>query len=142
MFKNIVVPIDLAEQSSWRTAFPVAIELVKTLGGKLHIATVVRDIDALWKTQYSLLAYETLIGEAERRLATCVADNIPKELEPSVIIGYGSIYAEILRIAESVGADLIVMASHRPEMKDYLIGPNAAKVVRHAPCSVLVVRGA
>jgi nucleotide-binding universal stress UspA family protein len=35
---------------------------------------------------------------------------------------------------------MIVMASHRPELKDYLLGPNAARVVRHAECSVLVVR--
>jgi nucleotide-binding universal stress UspA family protein len=32
------------------------------------------------------------------------------------------------------------MGSHRPNMSDYLIGPNAARVVRHAPVSVLVVR--
>jgi nucleotide-binding universal stress UspA family protein len=35
---------------------------------------------------------------------------------------------------------VIVLASHRPELKDYLLGPNAARVVRHAKCSVLVVR--
>jgi nucleotide-binding universal stress UspA family protein len=55
-------------------------------------------------------------------------------------VGHGSIYAEILRASRDAGADLIVMASHRPEMKDYLIGANAARVVRHADCSVLVVR--
>ncbi len=32
------------------------------------------------------------------------------------------------------------IGSHRPELKDYLLGPNAARVVRHANCSVLVVR--
>jgi nucleotide-binding universal stress UspA family protein len=35
---------------------------------------------------------------------------------------------------------MIVMASHRPEMSDYLLGANAARVVRHAKISVLVVR--
>ena len=48
--------------------------------------------------------------------------------------------AAILDLAEKIGADLIVMASHRPELKDYLLGPNAARVVRHAECSVMVVR--
>jgi nucleotide-binding universal stress UspA family protein len=52
----------------------------------------------------------------------------------------GSIYSEILSVAREQQVDLIVMASHRPEMKDYLIGTNAARVVRHAACSVLVVR--
>jgi nucleotide-binding universal stress UspA family protein len=41
-----------------------------------------------------------------------------------------------------VNADLIVMASHKPTVTDYLLGANAAHVVRHAGCSVMVVRGA
>ena len=53
----------------------------------------------------------------------------------------GTAYEEILTTARSFGADLIVMASHRPELKDYLLGPNAARVVRHSDVSVLVVRG-
>ena len=52
----------------------------------------------------------------------------------------GNIWRTIIRIAERAEADLIVLASHRPEMKDYLIGANAASVARHARCSVLVVR--
>src|SRR5271167_3236762 len=51
-----------------------------------------------------------------------------------------SIYAEILAVAESAAADLVVVGSHRPAMKDYLLGTNASRVVRHARCSVLVAR--
>ena len=46
----------------------------------------------------------------------------------------------MINVAKEIKADLIVMASHRPELRDYLLGPNAARVVRHADCSVLVVR--
>jgi universal stress protein F len=56
------------------------------------------------------------------------------------IIAEGKIYQEILKAAQTIKADLIVMGSHHPELKDYLLGPNAAKVVRHADCSVMVVR--
>ncbi|MSP21072.1 MAG: universal stress protein, partial [Alphaproteobacteria bacterium] len=52
----------------------------------------------------------------------------------------GSITHEIIGAAKARGADLIVMTSRRPEMRDYPIGANAAQVVRHAPCSVLVLR--
>jgi len=45
-----------------------------------------------------------------------------------------------LAVAEEAVADLIVVGSHRPAMKDYLLGTNAARVVRHARCSVLVAR--
>ncbi len=55
-------------------------------------------------------------------------------------VGYGTVYEEILKIAKETGCDMIVNASHRPELKDYLLGPNAARVVRHAGCSDMVVR--
>ncbi len=47
---------------------------------------------------------------------------------------------EILRVAREIEADLILLAAHRPELKDFLLGPNAARVVRHFDGSVLVVR--
>lgn len=90
--------------------------------------------------QYSLAAYDKLIADAQMRLASIVADAVPADLAPALSVRHGSVYGEILDAASEVDADLIVMASHRPEMKDYLIGANAATVVRHAKCSVLVVR--
>jgi nucleotide-binding universal stress UspA family protein len=54
---------------------------------------------------------------------------------------HGRVYDQIIEAANRVGADVIVMGSHRPELKDYLLGPNAARVVRHATQSVFVVRG-
>ncbi len=46
----------------------------------------------------------------------------------------------MLRVARELSATLIVMASHRPEMKDYLLGSNAGHIVIHNPCSVYVIR--
>lgn len=48
----------------------------------------------------------------------------------------------ILKAAERMQADLIVIGSHRQEFADYLLGSTATHVVRQAPCSVHVVRGA
>ena len=47
---------------------------------------------------------------------------------------------QILKLADSINADLIIIASHRPDITTYLLGSNAAVVVRHAKCPVLVVR--
>jgi len=52
----------------------------------------------------------------------------------------GNSYNSIIQSAKDIGADLIMINSHRPELKDYLLGSTAAKVVRHAQCSVLVDR--
>ena len=63
------------------------------------------------------------------------------DLKPNILVTHGaSIYAKILGVAEEAEADLIVVGPHRPAMKDYLLGTNAARVLRHARCSVLVAR--
>jgi nucleotide-binding universal stress UspA family protein len=58
----------------------------------------------------------------------------------SFAVRQGGIYHEILEEASEIGADLIVMTSHRPSMQSYFLGSNAGHVVRYAKCSVLVVR--
>lgn len=55
-------------------------------------------------------------------------------------VATGTIYKEILHFGDSIGCDLIVVGSHRAGHEEYLLGPNAARVVRHAKCSVFVVR--
>ena len=52
----------------------------------------------------------------------------------------GGSYNNIIQSAKDIDADLIIMNSHRPELKDYLLGSTAAKVVLQAHCSVLVDR--
>lgn len=53
----------------------------------------------------------------------------------------GGPYVEIVRMAERIGADLIVMGAHGAAgAKPALMGSVAEKVMRQAPCSVLTVR--
>ncbi len=46
----------------------------------------------------------------------------------------------ILAIANEKDVDTIIIASHRPGFEDYFLGSTAARVVRHAQCSVIVIR--
>jgi universal stress protein F len=43
-------------------------------------------------------------------------------------------------VAAELPADLIVMAAHRPQPGDFLIGSNAERVSRRARCTVMLVR--
>jgi nucleotide-binding universal stress UspA family protein len=61
---------------------------------------------------------------------------VPIEID----IRLGHTYKVILDVADEKEVDLIVIASHRPGFQDYYLGSTAAKVVRHANCSVHVVR--
>ncbi|MCE8516853.1 universal stress protein [Ruegeria pomeroyi] len=46
----------------------------------------------------------------------------------------------ITEFANNNGIDCIVLASHRPGMKEFFLGSTAALVVRHAHCTVHVLR--
>ncbi|MHA1564345.1 MAG: universal stress protein [Alphaproteobacteria bacterium] len=141
MYKKILVPLDLEETSSWERALPVAVALCQTFKAELVLMTVVPEFGMAVVGAYFPEGYETKMRSQAAEALTKVAEaELPQGLAGELKVGHGTIYHEISRIAAEVGADLIVMASHRPELKDYLLGPNAARVVRHSPLSVLVVR--
>ncbi len=141
MVKNILLTVDLNDESSWKTALPVAVEYCQAFGSTLHVATVIPDfglgaVGAHFPRDFA----EKAIAQAGEDLQAFVGERIPSDVETRRSVGYGTVYEEILKIAKETGCDMVVIASHRPELKDYLLGPNAARVVRHAGCSVLVVR--
>jgi nucleotide-binding universal stress UspA family protein len=141
MYRNVLVPIDLSDKHSWRKALPTAVALCQTFQARLHAITVVPEFGAPIVGQYFPDGYEDKVRQqAARQLKALVAEQVPDEVPTRRIIAEGKIYQEILKAAQTIKADLIVMGSHHPELKDYLLGPNAARVVRHADCSVMVVR--
>jgi nucleotide-binding universal stress UspA family protein len=142
MYRNILLPIDLPHKESQTKAVAVACELAATFGAKLNAMTVVPDFGMTIVGGYFPKGYEEKAAkEAGAILHDYIRAHVPAGLEVRHIVANGTIYSEILRIATEIEADLIIMFSHRPELRDYLLGPNAARVVRHADCSVLVVRG-
>jgi nucleotide-binding universal stress UspA family protein len=141
MFQNVLVPLDLSDKHSWRKALPAAIALCEAFGAKLHVITVVPEFGLPMVGQFFPEGYEEkLRQQAAKQLKAFVAEQVPDAVPTQRIVAEGKIYREILNAAKSIQADLIVMGSHHPELKDYLLGPNAAKVMRHADCSVMVVR--
>jgi nucleotide-binding universal stress UspA family protein len=140
MYKNILVAIDLNDETSCRKPLLSAVELARTFGARLHVLTVVREVEAILQARSAPLAYELIATDLENQLGALIRRVNASDLNPNILVTHGvSIYAEILRVAEEAGADLVV-GSHRPAMKDYLLGTNSARVVRHAHCSVLVAR--
>ena len=65
---------------------------------------------------------------------------VPEGVEVEFSIGRGAIYDEIINYSEKVNADLIMLSAVRPQFKDYMLGPNASKIVRHSSISVMVIR--
>jgi nucleotide-binding universal stress UspA family protein len=141
MYRNLLLPVDLSDKHSWRKALPTALALNQTFQATLHVMTVVPEFGLPMVAQYFPPDYEAKMHEhVATQLKDFIAEQVPEDVAVKRIVAAGKIYQQILHMAQDIEADLIVMGSHRPELSDYLLGPNAARVVRHANCSVMVVR--
>jgi nucleotide-binding universal stress UspA family protein len=140
MFRRILVPIDLAHPDLGTPSIETAVTLARASGGSVRLLNV------LPVTPADLATYVPAdFDEQQRRTAEEALDIVAKESgldarHVSVGVRQGGVHHEIIEEATALGADLIVMSSHRPGKRSYFLGSNAAHVVRHATCSVLVVR--
>ena len=142
MYKDILLTVDLTDDSSWSKALPTAVEYCQAFGSTLHMLSVVPDFGMTAVSQHFPKGFEKQAVEAASKELHALSErHVPAGVEVKHVIAYGGIYEEILAASRTIKCDLIVIASHRPELQDYLLGPNAARVVRLANCSVLVVRG-
>lgn len=57
---------------------------------------------------------------------------------PVILTGHSA--RTITEYAEEIGANAIIVGSHQPGLRDYFLGTTAARIVRHAPCAVFVLR--
>jgi nucleotide-binding universal stress UspA family protein len=141
MFKKILVPVDLTEPEFTKPAVDAAVELARASGG------IVRIVNVLPMTPVMLAEYVPAdFDSQQRQTAEDAVVSLAREsgfeaARLSTVVRQGGIYHEVLEEAGTMDADLIVMVSHRPALKTYLLGSNAGHVVRYAKCSVLVVRG-
>ena len=141
MFKSVLLPIDLNAEASWAKAAPVAIKMAKDDGVSLHVVTVLPDIGSSMVGTYFDADFEQkMTHEVGQQMNEWVASHVPTGVDVHPHIMHGRIYDQIITAADKLGCDVIVMGSHRPELSDYLLGPNAASVVRHAKQSVFVIR--
>ena len=141
MYKKILLPVDLYHKNSWGHKLSCALEIVRCFSSELYILNVVPDFGSSIVAQYfTEHAKLEMIQEAEKNLREFVNENIPENVKATCVLAQGTVYESIIRAADHIKVNLIIISAHRPELKDYLLGPNAAKVVRHSGVSVLVVR--
>jgi nucleotide-binding universal stress UspA family protein len=140
MYKQILVPVDLADTNLAKSSIDTAAMMAR------HYDGAVRLINVLPMTPVMLAEYVPPDFDAQQRKAAEEAlaivakeSGLPAD-KVSTVVRQGSIFHEILEEAKAMDADLIVMSSHRTGMRTYFLGSHAGHVVRYAACSVLVVR--
>lgn len=141
MFKNIVIPVDLSNKQSIKVIFPPELNFVNAFGSKIYLVHIMPDFGMRVLEEYlprnwikdQKEKYQTIFEELIKKY---VAEGVKVEFS----IGRGAIYDEIINYSEKVNADLIMLSAVRPRFKDYMLGPNASKIVRHSSISVMAIR--
>jgi len=134
MYKKIVVALGL-DHGHGVKAIDTARKLLAE-GGEIVALHVIEPVPGFVKNYVSTDPEPEIRNAAEEAIAERIGDR--KDAEAVVLIGYPG--PTVTEYAETIGADCIIVGSNKPELRDYLLGSTAARIVRHAPCSVHVLR--
>ena len=136
MYRKIVVPVEIGQLAKGEKILRKAMALLDT-GGEIILLNVTENLPGYLSIELPLDFIERNVADATERLKelneTCGSN-------AKVLVKVGSPGRVILAAAEQLSADLVIIASHQPDMSNYLLGSTADRVVRHANCSVLVDR--
>lgn len=143
MSRSILCAVDLSTAETDKMVLAQAARLAELDGAQLDVVTVLPDFGESWVSGFfEEHHHEKAVIETSARLHDVCEQVVGAELNAKIrhLVATGTAYQEILKTAKTAGSDLIVIGAHKPDLQDYLLGPNAARVVRHSTCSVFVVR--
>lgn len=141
--QHILVPTDFSDYADY--ALDYAIELAHKFQARLTLLHVIHlpplamgDFDASGLVTY----LEEIETDAQQRLQTLLSRVQQKGLQGETVMVHDVPFQAIINTAKDQDVDLIVMSTHgRTGLTHVLMGSVAERVVRLAPCPVLVTRG-
>ncbi|NND49873.1 MAG: universal stress protein [Rhizobiales bacterium] len=139
MFKKVLVPVDLSHEEKTAALLRAAKEMSDQNDCTLTLVNVIADVPAYVEMELPSGLAEKVSAEITGSLRAS-KDQFALPASTEIKVVHGNPSNEIVELADKIEADLIIIASHQPEFSDFLLGSVAAKVVRHARCSVLVLR--
>jgi universal stress protein A len=138
--KSILVPMDFSDSA--RKALQYALAFARLFKVEITLLHIAPELAEDSRVTFAM-------PELQQEILQEAADNLCKEIEragmPEVkvspVVKKGTPFHEIVETARQMNADLIVIGTHgRTGLKHVFMGSTAERVVRHAPCPVLVVR--
>ena len=136
MYKSILIPVDLGNADKVNSLIEHA-SVYNSSISKIILLNVVEDIPSWAAVELPRGILDKSVQSSLEKLKALAASS---SIEVEVEVRVGHPYKTILEVAQEKSAELIIVASHQPDLQNYFLGSTAAKVVRHATCSVLVVR--
>ncbi|PIE11796.1 MAG: universal stress protein [Rhodobacterales bacterium] len=140
---TVLCAVDISNKHRDDKVLKQAAQLATLENAQLDVITVVPDFGMTMVGMFFEEGHQKkALVEAKSRLKALVTEVLGAEADTKIrhIVTTGNAYEEILKVAKKDGAYLIVIGAHKDSVSDYLLGPNAARVVRHSNCSVYVVR--
>ncbi|MDE1159362.1 MAG: universal stress protein [Neorhizobium sp.] len=136
MYKMIVVAVDPAQRLKAERIVEKAKGLLDA-DGHILLVYVIEDLPSYVMADLTV----DMVVDARQQADTELADLIGRSgITAGIEIRQGAPAREILAACDRCSADLVIIASHIPDLSNYLIGATADRVVRHAKCSVLIDR--
>lgn len=136
MYNSIVIAIALDPGMPHGDMLTRAAALLSPTG-KLHMVHVLEEVPAYVAAE---LPHDILTSRRAEALVELRDLATASGVLARPDVRQGNAASCILDAARDHDADLIMVASHRPDLRDYFIGSTAARVVRRAQCSVLINR--
>ncbi len=139
LFSKILVPVDLSNRSE--SAIRTAVDLADPDRSVVWLLHVIETIEGADDGELGAF-YDELEAQARTRLSGWIDELGATGAKVEPIVSFGHRAREILRHAEEVGCDLIVLSSHRadPELPAGGIGTISHRVALVADCPVLLIR--
>lgn len=136
MFKTVLLPVDVAHLDEGQKTLDVALSIASP-DAAIILLYVMEDIPN-WTDLDLPPNFKENSMQVARQALESIAESTDRSVQIEIRAGHA--YSTILKEAEAMNADLIILASHKPGLKEYFIGSNTSKVVNHASCSVVVLR--
>ncbi|GMM89243.1 universal stress protein [Vibrio fortis] len=142
MYRQILVPVDLNDKGFSDKAVELAVWHAKNSNAEIHLLNVLPGIHmSMVASYFPKDAANQMKQDVKRQLQEFADKYIDDEVIYKVHVAEGKTYSTILDHAEKLGADLIVMPSHkRSKIDKVVLGSVASKVVQNSPINVLVVK--
>lgn len=141
MKTTILAAVDLIDIEEHAVILKRAHQLAQLDEARLAVVTVVPDYGmSIVGSYFNKDAVHEAVKDVTRQLHDFVKNTLGGAVKVKHVIRTGNTYEQILKTIDELNVSLVVMGAHRPNYQDYLLGPNAARVVRHSSCSVYVMR--
>lgn len=142
---KILVPTDFSNYSD--LALNRALDLAEACNAEIYLVYVAFEAPDVFKlSKYFVEGQKKIMQELEKQSKQCFIDQIAKfpgadkvTIHKKVL--QGTPYKEILDYQEKIKADMMVIGTHGDTpFEGFFFGSTSSKIIRHATCSVLIVR--